>query len=382
MIDEENRTVVETHMLTQAGSLGALVEQFRDRIPPALIDGAGWDRLLERARALPVSLGAFGFGFELPLHLPEPRADLGVGLFEGSRSAAHFLEWCRSRGADSSTAAPVRLLREMGREGSGLRRIAGTRLLLEYDIDPAHRGAPPDPGLFLYPAADALPGDGSARQVADLGVVTGAMAAACGWEPDAAERAHIERVYLAAAAGTYIGTVGAFPSRDRAIRLTATGFRKTGAVMGFLERAGWPGPRATVASTLSHLEDRGAFARVGVHFDVSARGVGATLGLSFFAGEQEWFAGEGERLNDIRHWTPLIDGLRELRLAVPEKLSALTGSSTGAETLFGKSAPFVLMRGIHHVKLVVAGDRIDQAKAYVFNLFFGLPPRAGKDSGS
>ena len=371
MIDEESRAAIERHMLAQASSLGALVEQFRSHISPVLIDGPGWDKLLERARALPVSLGAFGFGFELPLHQREPRADLGVGLFEGSRSASHFLEWRRSNDADSSTAATARLLHELGREGSDLRRIAGNRMLLEYDVDPAHRGAPPDPGLFLYPAADMLPGEGSVRQIEDLGVVTGAVAAAGGWEPDAAERAQIERVYQAMAPDTYIGVVGAFPSRDRAIRLASLGFRATGAAMEFLERIGWPGSHAIVASTLSHFEDRDAFKRIGVHVDVSARGVGPTLGLSLYPALQEW-------LKDIRHWIPLMDGLRELGLAVPEKLSALADSSTGTDVLPGKSGQFMLMRGIHHIKLTVADDRIDQVKAYVFYLLFAIPPQASK----
>ena len=132
---DESRAGLEKHMLAQADSVGEMLEQFRNRISPALIDGAGWDRVLERARALPISLATSGFGFELPLHDTERRADLGVALFEGSLSAAHFEDWCRTRPDDSSTVAAFRLLRTMGRE-SAIQRIGGTKLMLEYDVDP------------------------------------------------------------------------------------------------------------------------------------------------------------------------------------------------------------------------------------------------------
>ena len=367
MMDEKSRAATEQHVLAQAPSLGALVEQFRSHISPVLIDGPGWDMLVERARALPVSLGAFGFGFEVPLHEREPRADLGVGLFEGSRSASHFLEWSQSAGADSSVAATVRLLHELGREESGLRRMAGKRFLLEYDIDPAHSGPPPEPGLFVYIATHSQPGEGPVRQQPkDLCLVTDAVTAASGWGPDAAERAHIERVCQATDSDTPVGSVGSFPSRDRAIRLGIPGFRTTDAAKGYLERVGWPGSHSLVASTLSYFADRDSFRRIGVHLDVSARGVGPTLGLTLHPGTQEW-------LKDIGHWIPLVDGIRDLGLAVPEKLSALTGTTTGTDALFGKAGLLMLMRGIHHIKMTVVGNRIDQVKAYIFYLLFAVP---------
>ena len=50
------------------------------------------------------------------------------------------------------------------------------------------------------------------------------------------------------------------------------------------------------------------------------------------------------------------------------------GGSQEPEALFGKSGPFLLMRGIHHVKLVLAGGRFEQVKAYVFMLLLGSMP--------
>ena len=78
----------------------------------------------------------------------------------------------------------------------------------------------------------------------------------------------------------------------------------------------------------------------------------------------------------VRHWAALIDALREEPIVVQEKLSALADTSSGSETLFGKSGPMVLLRGIHHIKLVLTQDRLEQVKAYVFLLLMSPPSRS------
>lgn len=362
---KESRAVMERHMLSQADSVGELLEQFRDRIPPALIGGPGWDTLVERGRGLPISLATAGVGFELPLHEPEPRADLGLALFGGSPSAAHFETWSRSPAAAPSAAAVVRLLREIGREESDLHRVAGDKMLLEYDVDPGHEGAPPDPGIFLYPNDDALPADPSASQRKDLGVTIDAVAEASGWEPDARERRRAERVYRAIPEGACIGAVGAFPARARGLRLAVTGLRTTRAATSFLERIGWPGRPETLAALASDLEDRGAFAHLALHLDVRAEGVGPVLGVSFYASDEQW-------VRTAQPWIPLIERLGERDLTVSKKSSALMDSWPGAETVFGRRSMLLVVRGIHHIKLVLADDRWEQVKAYVFLLVF--PP--------
>ena len=82
-------------------------------------------------------------------------------------------------------------------------------------------------------------------------------------------------------------------------------------------------------------------------------------------------------MRDFRPWEILVEELREQSLAVPEKLSALAKSCCGAEALFGKSGMFVLLRGIHHLKLVITEDTIEEAKAYIFWLMRYVPSRRG-----
>ena len=358
----------EKCLLREANSMGELLVRIRPYISPRLIDGEGWERLVERAREVPATMAAFPFGFEIPLHDPRSRADFGVSLVGESRTAAFYQERNRAGDADPGAARLAWLLDETDREDSLLRRIVGRKMLLEYDIDLGPDGERRDPGVFLYPVEDALAGDG--RRLQDLGAIHDALVFVSGWSPDAAEREHLEQVYRTLTPDTLIKAAGTFPSRDRVIRIAMTGFRKACDVAAFLERAGWPGQRSLVETTVSFFEEREAFADLGVHFDVRASGVGPALGLSFFAREQEW-------LKDIRHWMPLLDGIREQGYALSEKLSELASWSTGSTALFGKSGLFMLVRGIHHVKFVITGDRVEQVKAYVFFLMMCVPPKRG-----
>ncbi len=341
-----------------------MLGRLRARVSPVLIGDREWERILERANPLPATIAAFPFGFELPLHEPEPSADFGVAVFGGSRTAAYFEKAALSDGAESSSAGIVRLLAATEPADSPLRRIAARKMLLEYDIDPTGQGAHPDPGIFLYPLDDVLAGDGSRQRLRDLGVLVEAISSATDQDPDPGQRQQAEAVYLAMEPDICIRAVGAFPSRGSGLRLAMGGFRKTGSVAPFLERAGWPGQYESVAAIVSRFEERGAFAHLGINFDMQPDGVGPRLGLSFYAREGQW-------LKDMEHWTPLLDGIGEDRLAVPEKLQALGASWSGAQTLFGRAGPIVLVRGIHHIKFTVVGDRIEQVKAYVFLLMLG-----------
>lgn len=350
-------------MLAQAESVGELLEQFKSRIPPELIDGAGWNRLVECASGLPISLATPGFGFELRMHEAEPRADLGLMLFHGSRSAAQFEEWSRSRPEDVSAQSIVGLLDEMGREGTALHRIAATKLMFEYDVDPAHPGPFPDPGIFLYPTADALTDPGLVQAPEDLCAIADAVASACGWAPDSAERRHAEQLFLARPAGVQIGSVGGFPDRRKALRMAITGIRSTDELASFLERANWPGQPEAFSPFVGDLEARGAFAHLVAHIDIDEGGVRPELGVSYYPRESQW-------LKDIEPWMGVIDGLRATGLVVPEKMSALADSWAGAETVFGRRGILLVVRGIHHFKTTLVGGRFEEVKAYVFCLVF------------
>ncbi|MCY3750967.1 MAG: hypothetical protein OXG54_06160 [Gammaproteobacteria bacterium] len=370
---EEQWAISEKRLLEEeADSFGEVLELLRGRMSPLLIGGQDWEGLLGRARELPATMAAFPFGFELPLHERRPRADLGVSVVGGSGTAAFFVERGRTDDADQSAMGISQLVRCREQEEAPLRQIIGTKMMLEYDIDSSPRAAYSDPGFFLRPAERPIIGDGADQRFQDIGVVYDALASAAGWNPDPVERRQVEQVYRALNPDTYIESFGVFPSRDRALRLTLAGFRKKHDVMEFLERTGWRGQYSVVDSTVSRFEKRSAFVNMAVHFDVRASGLGPTLGLSFLTKDRK--AKDPRYWVDTpQQWTVLLDCIREEGLAVPEKLSEMANWQSGAETLFGSSGNFVLMRGIHHIKLVLEGDRFGQVKAYIFLLVCSWP---------
>lgn len=371
--------VTEEGLRRESRSLGELMERLKGRIPPALVGGRGWEGLVKRARGLPANLAAFPFGFELPLHDRRPVADLGVTVVRGTRAAAFYEGRGRGEDADPSARGAARVLEAIGAEESPLRDIVGGNMMLEYDIGSTASGTHPEPGIFLRPAERPIVGDGTGERYRDMEVVLRAMASAIGRDFRAAEQREVERIYGALEPDTRVESFGVFPSRERAVRLAVTGFRGAHEVMAFLERAGWRGRLPVVDSAVSRFEERGAFVNLAVHFDVRADGPGPALGLSFLAKDR--------RPKDPRYWVdrPLqwaafIDGLREDRRVVREKLSELAAWSTGPEVLFSESGTFVLLRGIHHFKLVLAGDRIEQVKGYVF-LLMSFLARTGESGG-
>ena len=63
--------------------------------------------------------------------------------------------------------------------------------------------------------------------------------------------------------------------------------------------------------------------------------------------------------------------MRHESFIVSEKLAALADWVKEPTTLFAKSGRFILLRGIHHFKLVFSGNELQKAKAYVFIVLSG-----------
>ena len=367
---EEGLAVTQERLTGDANSMAEVLERLRSQISPVLIGDRDWEGVLARARDLPATVAAFPFGFELPLHEERPGADLGVSVVCGTRPAAYFEERAQLDRPDPSAAAIAQLLERTEPDDSPLGQIVGRKMMLEYDVASRPDDAPADPGIFLRPAERPMVGDG--QRLGDVGTVLDALVSAVGWTPDAAERRHAERIYLAQRPGMRVESFGAFPSRERALRLAVTGFRNSRDLVPFLERAGWPGQRSAAAAAVSRFEKHGGFVALGAHLDVLSDGPGPTLGLSFIAKER---VSKDPRywLDDSNLWKVFVDGLRKEGLCVPQKLSALGQWTAGPTTLFSKSGQFVLLRGIHHFKIVLADDRIGPVKGYVYMALIAVP---------
>ena len=130
-------TLTQDRLAQEGDTMGELLGHFRNSISPILIGDPEWDRILDCAGKLPITLGALPFGFELPLHARRPEADFGVSVASGTRSAAFFRERARTDRTDDTARAITRLFRQMDAENSPLREIVGRKLMLEYDIGSA-----------------------------------------------------------------------------------------------------------------------------------------------------------------------------------------------------------------------------------------------------
>ena len=365
---DEAVALTQDRLAGEGGTMGDLLGHFRNRVSPVLVGDSQWKRILECARKLPITMGALPFGFELPLHARSPEADFGVSLASGTGAAAFFRERARADGTDETARAITRLFGQMDADGSSLREIVGRKLMLEYDIGSARDREPSLPGMFLRPGERPIVGAGG--QVRDVVTVVDALASCVGWELTDAEREHVERAYLAQPDDTRLDSFGVFPSRARAIRLAVMGFKSQPEIGSWLEDTGWPGEIPAVDSVIARFRERVNIVRTGANIDVREDGLGPTLGLTLIV-KQRYTRDSRYWLDGLTDWNPFLEAMGHEDLVVPEKLAALADWVSKPTMLFAKSGQYVLLRGIHHVKLVVSGNRLRKAKAYVFMVLSG-----------
>ena len=360
---DEAVILTQERLAEEGGTMGDLLGHFRDRISPVLIGETEWERILECAGKLPVTMGALPFGFELPLHSPEPEADLGASLASGTRSAEFFRERAETDKTDATAGAIMRICRQMETENSPLRDIAGRKLMLEYDIGSAQDGQGSFPGLFLRPGERPI--IGANGQEDDVVMVSDALASGVGWEINDAERKYLQQAYLAQPEDTRMDSFGVFPSRSRAIRLAVMGFKSQQEVSRYLENTGWPGQIAAVDSVIARFRERVSIARIGLNIDVREDGIGPTLGLTLIV-KQRYTRDSRYWLDGMTDWVPFLEALDQEDIVYSDKIKALAGWVSKPTPLFAKSGRYIMLRGIHHVKLVISGDQLRKAKAYVF----------------
>ena len=356
-------TLTEDRLAEEGGTMGELLGHFRNRISPILIGDTEWKRILQCAGRLPGTMAALPFGFELPLHEPRPVADFGASVASGTRTAAFFRQRARTDKSDETARSISRLFRQMETEDSILRDIVGRKLMLEYDIGSAQNSERPDPAMFLRPGERPI--IGARDQQDDVRTVVDALVSCAGWARNDAEREHVERAYLAQPADTRLDSFGVFPARSRSIRLAVMGFKTQQETCAYLENAGWPGRIPAVEAVISRFRERANIVRTGVNIDVREEGLGPTLGLTLIV-KQRYTKDARYWLDGLTDWDPFLQALSHEDLVVPGKLEALAGWVSKPTTLFAKSGRFVMLRGIHHIKLVMSANQLERAKAYVF----------------
>ena len=256
----------------------------------------------------------------------------------------------------------------MEAESSPLREIVGRKLMLEYDIGSTRESESSLPGMFLRPGERPI--IGASGQSNDVDMVVDALVSSLGWEMSKAKQNNVKRVYQAQPEDTRMDSFGVFPSRSQAIRLAIMGFKSQQEIRSYLENTGWQGQIPAVDSVISRFKKRVNIARIGLNIDVQEEGVGPTLGLTLIV-KQRYTKDSRYWLDGLTDWDPFLEAMSHENLVIPEKLAALADWVTKPTTLFAKSGRFILLRGIHHIKLVISEHELQKAKAYVFMVLSG-----------
>lgn len=360
---DEAVTLTQERLAEEGSVMGSLLEGFRNRISPVLIGAPEWERILDCAGKLPITLAAAPFGFELPLHSPGPEADFGVTLVSGTRAAAFFEERARADNTDATAGAITRLCGQIETRDSPLCEIVSRKLMLEYDIGPAREGQGSFPGMFLWPGARRI--IGASGQEDDLVMVGGALASCMDWEVSDAKRNTLRRAYLAMPEDTQVGSFGIFPSRSRAIRLSVMGLKSQQQVRRYLEDTGWPGDITAVNSVIARFKQRVDIARIGLNIDVQEDGIGPTLGFTPIV-KHKFITEADYWLDNLIDWAPFLEALEQEDIIFSDKIKAVADWVSKPTPLFARSGRYILLQGIHHVKLVISENQLQQAKAYAF----------------
>ena len=348
--------------------MGELLENFRDQISPRLIGDSQWSRILDRAKTLPIEMGALPFGFEIPLHENAPIADFGVSLASGTRTASFYEELNRQKHLDDTARAILNLFEQMELENSQLQDIVGRKLMLEYDIGSASDSAHTIPGMFLRPGERPIIGSG--EQLADVRTVVNALVSCVGWQRSEAEMKHVDRAYLAQPGHTRTDSFGIFPSRHRSIRLAVMGFKSSRELCAYLKNVRWPGQISVVESIASNFRERAQIVRSGLNIDIQETGLSSSLGLTLIV-KQRFTKDSRYWLDGLTDWEPFLTALSYEDIVNPEKLRQIGSWTSKPSVLFAKSGRFVLLRGIHHIKLVVSENKLQKIKAYLFMVLSG-----------
>lgn len=354
-------------------TFASFLEGCRPLFPASLIDAAGWERLMETARALPGSVTGAPFGFEFHLAQPEAAADLCVAAVPGSDLAWHYIGAGRGAEPGSAAAALAAALREQSRNPASYLAHSVGAVLLEYDLVgrlPGTRrpgGRLPPPGIFFAPQEYAPGTRGGLVEHGDPAALLTALAAAAGWSggangpPEALPA--VERIVAALPDGGFLFQAGVLPARSpQHFRLVIAGVPQT-QVCSLLERLQWPGPTAAAAEVIAAVGGLAAY--LFVSLDVTAHGPGPRLGLELLG--TDW------KTSDRTAWHPLIDRIEERGWCLPAKAEGLR-NWTRSERLLG-GAIFLVRQGINHLKVVIAPDVPTTAKAY--GAMTVLPYRSG-----
>ena len=337
------------------GSFALILERCRSLFPPALLDDAGWERVMRAAKVLPRAVADTHFGFEFHLAEPNADADLVVLAVPESNLARHYVsEGNRAERGSPEAALAIGLEQQTTEPNSYLAR--GVRaMMLEYDLAglAPHRPVPP-PGVFFSPRSSAPGARDGITEHRDSAALLEALAVTVGWSGHGEVLQTVDRIIAALPETAFVFQAGAHPARSpKGFRILLWDVAQQ-EVTALLERLEWPGSTVDAAVVLAAMEDLIAYVAVGL--EVTAQGIGPRLGLELYR-PVRWFDA------DAMGWHPFIDRVSALGWCLPDKADGLR-RWPGVERLLGDGRIYIVRQGISYFKVVVERGARTVAKAY------------------
>ena len=319
--------------------LDTIFRGLKSVFPVTLLDGAGWDRLLDCAAMLPSSI-ATSVGFEHRLGEDHARADFCVGF---SAKSEEDFACCLEQAYGAQAAGYALCARDLRRDESELRKYTDSSIL-EFDLIEPANGPIPFPGIFFA--------------IKEEGVREGVVHRIAGWPDQAAFLQPFEVVLAALQEPGYVMNVGVMPGRPgNAIRIGLGGM-KPSAILELLEALNWRGSIKEVERIIEQLRD--VCWGVALAVAASANGIADRIGLEIFVkAERERFGWATIR---PENWLPLIEHLERRGLCVGSKAQGLREYS-GNDRAYSDNAVLRIFRGINHFKILIEDGEII-AKAY------------------
>ena len=357
--------------MTVAFSVDDYIEAVADDMPHELISPESLSRIRPIARLLPGAMTRF-FGFECRLGQDAAEADFLVCVHagEGSREVLAGQEQHGKLNKASRVDPVWRRARDFCAawtdSSSGLYEEV-KNMWLEFDVGECPM-AIPTPSVFFGPHRAPT---GDACEDGDHKWVTGkALPLLLGHAlPDPVER-RVADCIQRLPRGARVFQLGAMVGREPVfVRICVQGLTPESAD-AYLEAVGWPGPTAEARTLMADLVGR--VDDVAVDFDVG-EDVGPKLGLECS------FAGKPQPQDEPR-WPVFLDHLVDGAMCTPQKRQGLlrypgyahaeSDPDRWPEALLKASAFMssmslsMIVRGLHHIKIVYEPGSPLQAKAY------------------
>lgn len=337
------------------------LEPLRRHLPPELVSAEGFAALEPPAELIPARLGHNPFGFEVRLEA----GPLGADLLAFADPASGDLDTLEEHPVPAGLrASPA--WQALGRLAAACAPgapLAGRleNLWLEFD---ATGEAPLLPSLFFMPVAVLRPGRQDHAEA--LAITREALAVVAAQRPACLDSGQLRRCFepLPPAASIFqVGVMNARPSRYVRICVALHNPRTA---LAYLEAVGFPGDLGAVHRRLAWLRRHTALLRFNLDL---AEDVAPRLGIECYQ--------RGPRAE--RRWQELLAALCREGACAPDKAAALlayAGRSrpedgdwpaglTQASAWLGPRVRPVLVRTLHHVKVVLPPGGGLEAKAYL-----------------